>query len=144
MAKATINLPGEFIDGLETISKNFETIAEKALTKAAGEVLPKFAANLARSIGQDTQGPSRSTGTLQNALGITKVRVDKKGNYNIKIGFAENRKDGRPNALVANVLEYGRSNQKPRPFLKPTKNQSRKKAIEAMKNEIAKQIDKNT
>jgi len=58
--------------------------------------------------------------------------VDRSGNYNLRVGFAENRRDGKTNAMLANILEYGKSNQPPRPFLKPAKTASKKTAVAKM------------
>ncbi|ETJ45584.1 HK97 gp10 family phage protein, partial [human gut metagenome] len=86
------------------------------------------------------QHPSRSTGQLLSALGATSVKVNSRGDHNIKVGFAENRTDGRSNALIANVLEHGRSNQPAQPFLAPTRSQTRAPAVAAMKQALATRI----
>ena len=98
-------------------------------------------ANLAAAIGQATTTPSRSTGQLLGALGVTSVKVNSRGDHNVKVGFAENRRDGRSNALIANVLEHGRSNQPARPFLAPTRSQTRRGAMEAMKTVLKAKLD---
>lgn len=98
-------------------------------------------ANLAAAIGRSTKGSSRSTGQLLAALGTTEVKVNSRGDHNVKVGFAENRRDGRSNALIANVLEHGRSNQPARPFLAPTRSQTRRSALEAMKTVLAARIE---
>ena len=46
------------------------------------------------------------------------------------------------NALIANVLEYGKHGQPPKPFLKPAKAASRSACIEAMKNKFNDEINK--
>ena len=96
--------------------------------------------NLSAAIGSSTKQPSRSTGQLAKALGTAPVKVNSRGDYNVKVGFAENRDDGRANALIANVLEHGRSNQPARPFLAPTRSQTRRAAITAMKQTLAARI----
>ena len=98
-------------------------------------------ANLTGAIGHATKQPSRSTGQLLAALGTSSVKVSSRGDHNIKVGFAENRHDGRSKALIANVLEHGRSNQPTRPFLAPTRSQTRRGAIEAMKTVLAARIE---
>lgn len=136
MARAQIKLPTAFIDSLEAASTMLDTAADEVLNAGAGVVEPRMRANLAGAIGQGST-PSRSTGQLLGALGTTAVRVNSKGEHNLKIGFAENRDDGRSNALIANVLEHGRSNQPARPFLAPTRSQIRRPATEAMKQALA-------
>lgn len=136
MAKAQITLPTAFIDSLDAASALLDAAAGDVLNAGAGVVEPRLRANLTAAIGQGA-APSRSTGQLLGALGTTAVRVNSKGEHNVKIGFAENRRDGRSNALIANVLEHGRSNQPARPFLAPTRSQTRRPATEAMKQALA-------
>lgn len=139
MAKAQITLPTAFIDSLDAASALLDAAADEVLNAGAGVVEPRLRANLAGAIGQGVT-PSRSTGQLLGALGTTSVKVNSKGEHNIKVGFAENRRDGRSNALIANVLEHGRSNQPARPFLAPTRSQTRRGAIQAMKQALAARI----
>lgn len=133
MARATINLPTAFLDALNAADSQLDRFAEDALKAGATVVEPRMRANLAGAIGRGTKAPSRSTGQLLAALGTTTVKTNSLGNHNIKVGFGETRDDGRSNALIANVLEYGRSNQPARPFLAPTRAQTRRGAVEAMK-----------
>ncbi|VEI13849.1 HK97-gp10 family putative phage morphogenesis protein [Trueperella bialowiezensis] len=140
MARAQIKLPTAFIDALDAASAIVDTSAEDVLKAGAAVVEPRLRANLTAAIGQGVT-PSRSTGQLLAALGTTSVKVNSRGEYNLKVGFAENRSDGRSNALIANVLEHGRSNQAARPFLAPTRNQTRKPATEAMKHTLTAAIN---
>ena len=98
--------------------------------------------NLDSVIGKDLKYDSRSTGQLQNAIGITPVLVDKNGNYNIKIGVDENRSDGLSNTMLANILEYGKVGQPPKPFMKLTKSKSKKPALEKIKSTLEEEINK--
>lgn len=142
MARAQIQLPNAFIDALEAVSNVVESSAEKVLSAGANVVEPRLRANLTSAIGSNTKAPSRSTGQLASALGTTSVKVNSRGVYNVKVGFAENRRDGRSNALIANVLEHGRSNQAARPFLAPTRSQTRRPATEAMKQVLTVAIER--
>lgn len=137
MARAQINLPNSFIDSLDNVSRNLDTYAEDALRAGASVVEPVMAANLQASIGSATVRESESTGQLAAALGISPVKARADGKHDIKVGFAETRADGRSNALIANVLEYGSTRQVARPFLAPTRVRTRKSAIEAMKHALA-------
>ena len=107
----------------------------------AAVVLPKVKANLRDSIGRNTKYKSRSSRELLEALGVSPARQDKKGNFNVKIGFCEPRKDGGVNAKLANILEYGKSGQPPKPFLKPAKAASRKPCIRAMEQKLELEIE---
>ena len=93
--------------------------------------------NLAAVIGKDTKKPSRSTGQLLSALGTSPAKQDRNGDFNVKVGFSEPRRNGDSNAKIASVLEYGRSGQRAKPFLKPAKSASKNAAIEAMKAKLS-------
>ena len=109
MAKAQITLTTRFIDSFQTISSAIDACADDVLHAGASIVEARMRSNLQQAIRQG-QHPSRSTGQLLSALGTTLVKVDSRGDHNIKVGFVENRTDGRSNALIANVLEHGRFN----------------------------------
>ena len=141
MAKAYMKLPDDFLEKLSRLGNRTDEICEEML-KAGGEVvLSKAKSNLSSVVGQGTKYKTRSTGELESALGLSDVRLDKNGNYNIKIGFAESRKDGSSNAKLANIIEYGKSGQAAKPFLKPAKNSSKTKYIEVMKATFDKEVD---
>lgn len=140
MARVQIKLPNDFIDALDSASNILDNSAEQVLKAGANIVEPRMRSNLSAAIGSSTKQPSRSTGQLAKALGTAPVKVNSRGDYNVKVGFAENRDDGRANALIANVLEHGRSNQPARPFLAPTRSQTRRAAITAMKQTLAARI----
>lgn len=140
MARVQIKLPNDFIDALDSASNILDNSAEQVLKAGANIVEPRMRSNLFAAIGSNTKQPSRSTGQLLAALGTTSVKVNSRGDHNVKVGFAENRSDGRSHALIANVLEHGRSNQPARPFLAPTRSQTRRAAITAMKQTLAARI----
>lgn len=140
MARVQIKLPNDFIDALDSASILIDNSAEQVLKAGANIVEPRMRSNLSAAIGSSRKQPSRSTGQLAKALGTAPVKVNSRGDYNVKVGFAENRDDGRANALIANVLEHGRSNQPARPFLAPTRSQTRRAAITAMKRTLAARI----
>lgn len=141
MARVQIKLPNDFIDALDSASSLIDNSAEQVLKAGANIVEPRMRSNLSAAIDSSTKQPSRSTGQLAKALGTAPVKVNSRGDYNVKVGFAENRDDGRANALIANVLEHGRSNQPARPFLAPTRSQTRRAAITAMKQTLAARIE---
>lgn len=141
MARCEVKLPSKELDALGSLIGAEDEIADAALKAGANVVEPVMRSNLAAAIGKNTKAPSRSTGQLAAALGTTSVKTDRRGDHNIKVGFAENRDDGRANALVANVLEYGRSNQPACPFLAPTRRKTRKAALQAVKDTLKREIE---
>jgi len=142
MARGTYKMPEGFLLKVSTLAEKTDEIIPKVL-EAGGEVVKaKVKANLQASLGSDTKLPSRSTGELIDALGVTPAGVDRDGNYNVKVGFDEPRKDGESNAKIANILEYGKSGQPAKPFLKPAKTASRNACIEAMKRKLDEEISK--
>ena len=142
MAKATIKMPDDFLMKLSKLGSRTDEIAEKAL-KAGGEIiLSKTKGNLQAVVGKDTKVESRSTGELVSALGLTGVRQDRNGNSNIKLGFSEPRKSGESNAKIANILEYGRVGQPPKPFLKPARNACKGAVVQKMTDTLNQEISK--
>ena len=141
MAKATYKLPEDFFMKVSRLADKADEIVPRVL-QAGGEVVEKkVRSNLQAVIGSGTKEESRSTGELLSALGVSSARQDKDGNFNIKIGFSEPRPDGKSNAMIAGVLEYGKHGQTPKPFLKPAKSQSKNAAIEAMKAKFESEVD---
>jgi len=142
MARGTYKMPEDFLLKVSTLAEKTDEIIPKVL-EAGGEVVKaKVKANLQASVGSDTKLPSRSTGELIDALGVSPAGVDRDGNYNVKVGFDEPRKDGESNAKIANILEYGKSGQPAKPFLKPAKTASRNACIEMMKRKLDEEISK--
>lgn len=142
MAKVDIKMPDEFLEHISKVGRDFDFIAEKVLETGGEVVLAKTKSNLSAVIGKGTKYESRSTGELESALGVTSVKMDKQGNHNIKVGFAEPRSDGGSNAKIANIIEYGKHGQPAKPFLKPAKRASRKECITAMQNKFEEEVEK--
>ena len=142
MAKVDIKMPDDFLEKLSKLGAKTDEISERVLEAGGEVVLAKIRSNLSSVIGKDTKVESRSTGELERSLGMTKARVDRQGNHNIKIGFAEPRSDGESNAKIANILEYGRHGQPAKPFLKPAKSSSKSACEAAMKQKLEEEIRK--
>ena len=141
MAKLTVRTPDALIAKLTRLGNKTDQVCEKAL-KAGAEVAEKaVSSNLSAVIGKDTKQPSRSTGELQSALGVSPVKVDDKGNYDVKVGFAEPRSGGGVNAKIANILEYGKHGQPPRPFLKPAKSKARRQIAAAITDTLEREMN---
>ena len=142
MAKVDIKMPDEFLEKLSKLGSHTDEISERVLEAGGEVVLAKIRTNLSSVVGRDTKVESRSTGELERSLGMSKARVDRNGNHNIKIGFAEPRSDGGSNAKIANILEYGRHGQPAKPFLKPAKSSSKSACEAAMKQKLEEEISK--
>jgi len=135
-------MPEDFLTKVSTLADKTDEIIPKVLKEGGEVVAAKVKSNLQAVIGKETKYDSRSTGELIDALGVTPAGVDRNGNYDVKVGFDEPRKDGESNAKIANILEYGKSGQPPKPFLKPAKTASRNACIEAMKKKLDEEINK--
>lgn len=141
MAKVDMKMPEEFLLKLSRLGDQTDTIIPKVLEAGGEVVLGKVKSNLSTVVGSGTKEKSRSTGELERSLGLSPALMDRDGNFNVKVGFAEPRSDGGSNAKIANILEYGKHGQPPKPFLKPARTQSRSTCIEAMKAKLGKEID---
>ena len=128
MARVDVKMPDEFLERMSRLGSNFDAIAETVLEAGGEVVLEKTKSNLASVIGSGTKYDSRSTGELESSLGLT--------------GFSEPRSDGGSNAQLANIIEYGKSGQPAKPFLKPAKSASKKQCIEAMKQAFETEVEK--
>lgn len=142
MARVDVKMPDEFLERMSRLGSNFDAIAETVLEAGGEVVLEKTKSNLSSVIGSGTKYDSRSTGELDSSLGLTGVKMDRNGNFNIKVGFSEPRSDGGSNAQLANIIEYGKSGQPAKPFLKPAKSASKKQCIEAMKQVFETEVEK--
>lgn len=142
MARATYKLPEDFLLKVSTLAEKTDEIIPKVLKEGGEVVKAKVKSNLQAVIGNDTKLPSRSTGELIDALGVSPAGIDRNGGYDVKVGFDEPRSDGESNAKLANILEYGKSGQPAKPFLKPAKTASRNACIETMKRKLDEEISK--
>ncbi len=140
MAKATWKMPEDFLMKVSRLNEKTDEILPKVLEAGAEVVETKVRSNLQSVIGSGTKEPSRSTGQLLSALGTSPAMQDRDGNFNVKVGFSEPRSDGDSNAKIASVLEYGKSGQPPKPFLKPAKSASKNAAISAMKEKLEQEV----
>lgn len=141
MARCDIRMPEDFLLKLSRLGEKTDEIIPKVL-EAGGEVVEsKVTSNLQAVIGSGTKEESRSTGELLSTLGVSSAKQDKDGNFNVKIGFSEPRPDGKSNAMIANILEYGKHGQTPKPFLKPAKSSSKSAAVAAMKAKFESEVD---
>lgn len=142
MAKIEIKMPEDFLLRLSHLSDKTDDIIPRVLEAGGKVVLAKVKSNLSSTIGRGTKKKSRSTGELLSSLGLSPAKQKRDGSgWDIKVGFAEPRKDRSSNAKLANILEYGRHGQPPRPFLKPARSKSRSESISAMKEKLKQEVD---
>ena len=142
MAKVTMKMPDEIMEKFSRLGDQTDRIIDSCLEAGGEAALPFVRDGLAGVIGRDTKYPSRSTGELQRALGVSPPKLNRRGARDVKIGFNEPRSDGRPNALIANVLEYGKSGQPPKPFLKQARSQAKKPVERAIEERFDEEVGK--
>lgn len=140
MARMHIKMPEDFLLKVSRLAEQTDVILPKVLEEGGEVVLNKAKDNLHSVIGKDTKYPSESTGELLDALGLSPAKVDKNGNYNVKIGFAESRTDGGSNAKIANIIEYGKHGQPAKPFMAPARSATRRVCIAAMVSKLEEEI----
>lgn len=140
MAKVDVKMPEAFLLKISRLGDKTDEIIPRVLEAGGEVVLGKVQSNLRSVVGSGTKYDSRSTGELADALGLSPALQDRKGNHNIKVGFAEPRRDGESNAKLANIIEYGKSGQPAKPFLKPAKSSGRKPCINAMKEKLDEEL----
>ncbi|MGI6505172.1 MAG: HK97 gp10 family phage protein [Clostridia bacterium] len=140
MAKVDVKMPEAFLLKISRLGDKTDEIIPRVLEAGGEVVLGKVQSNLRSVVGSGTKYDSRSTGELAEALGLSPALQDRKGNHNIKVGFAEPRRDGESNAKLANIIEYGKSGQPAKPFLKPAKSSGRKPCINAMKEKLDEEL----
>jgi hypothetical protein len=129
-------MPEDFLRKISSLADKTDAIVPKVL-EAGGEVVLEAVRS-----GLHGVLSGNSTGELESALGLSPVRLDRDGNPNIKVGFNEPRRDGKSNAMIANVIEHGKHGQPPRPFLKAAKATSRAPATDAMIAKLDEEIAK--
>lgn len=158
MAKMKITMLGkDFALKLSKLGRNTDEITAKALRAGAEVALKEARSRLKSVIGNNVKVKNRKdgepSGELLRSLGISPVDIDKNGVHNIKVGFDEPRRKQYKakrkrsyyeitNAMIANVLEHGKSGQPAKPFMGPAKRAAKKPAIEAMQRTIDEEVRK--
>lgn len=143
MARAAVKMPDAFLERISKLNSRFDEIVPRVLEKGAEPVIQKAKNNLAVRIGQGTKEPSQSTGELLASLETTKPVQDAKGDWNLRVGVPTTKDSkGVSNALKAAVIEYGKSGQPPKPWLKPTKSATRKACVSAMEQALDREIER--
>ena len=146
MARAEMKMPEDFLLKVSRLNEKTDEILPRMLEAGGQVVLERVKSNLSAVVGKGTKNLSRSTGELESALGLSPAKPKRDGSgWDIKVGFAEPRpatrnSGGGSNAKIANILEYGKHGQPPKPFLKPAKTQSRKACIETMEAKLNEEV----
>jgi HK97 gp10 family phage protein len=136
MAKATFTMPEDFLLKVSRLGEHTDEIVPKVL-EAGGEVLlAQVKSNLHAVLS------GNSTGELENSLGLSPAKLNKNGDFDVKVGFKEPRSGGDANAKIASILEHGKHNQPPRPFMKPARNAAKDKIIQTMTEKMDGEIEK--
>jgi len=134
-------MPEDFLNKLTQIEERTDEIIPRVLEAGGEVVFEQVHRNLQAVVGKNTKTSSRSTGELVSALGLSPAKIDKNGDFNVKIGFNEPRSGGNSNSMVASVLEYGKHGQPPKPFMKPAKSTARSACINAMKKKFEDEVN---
>ena len=125
---------------ISALGEKTDEIVPRVLEEGGKVMLAKVKGNLQAVIGKGKY-KSRATGELVKALGVSGARMDREGNYNVKVGFAEPRRDGESNAKLANIIEYGKHGQPARPFLKPAKSAAKSECMQSMIDALQREVD---
>ena len=102
-------MPEEFLLKLSKLGNKTDEIVSDALEVGGKIVLSEVKSNLKSVIGKNTKYKSKSTGKLLSSLGLSPIKLDKNNNYNVKVGFSEPHDKNTSNAMIANIIEYGKS-----------------------------------
>ena len=130
------------ISKMTKLGENYDAITKVVLVEGAKPLYDTAKDNLINSIGQNTKHPSEATGDLAKSMRITRPFLDKSGNWGIKVGCEGTDRKGVSNAMKAAILEYGKSNQTPRPWLKPSGIKAKKACVESMQSVFNQEVDK--
>ena len=142
MATITIKLPDEFMNQLSEFDSRLEDIFTKSLEDGAEIAEAQVRSNLKAVIGSGTKFPSKATGELLGALGTSPVKRSSLGGFDIRVGFAEPRKDGGSNEMISNIIEYGKKGQAAKPFMKPAEDATKSKVKAKMEETFKAEAEK--
>lgn len=137
MASVKLRTSDALIRQLSQISgEGADEAAKRAIYVGAGYMAERIKESLRGVVSEN------ATGDLEDSLGITTIKLNKRGDWSARIGFHGYDRKGVSNILKARVLESGSSKQRKRPFFSPAVKKYRKIAEERMKNEAEMTIEK--
>lgn len=141
--KLDVKLPKELIQKTQALSDNIENIEDKMLEAATDILVPEVKKNLGKSITGKYE-----TGVLRESVAVRKTRTKKEKSNTVyfKGQVIRKFKNGKtqkvPNDLKAAVLEFGKKDQPPRPFMRPAMNAKKAEILNTMENVYNREIKK--
>lgn len=135
----SLDLPEDLMKKLKKFEQDARGVFSDVVEQGARDgceqyVRPSLESVIGTDLKPTKKGKERKSGSkgdLLKSLGVSPVLIDRQGVINARIGFNEPREHQpktfhgtyyiQTNAMVANVLEYGSSKQKARPWLRPAK-----------------------
>lgn len=157
MPKVTVKGLTETVKMLEQIEKDTDDILEESLKKGGGIVTDIMRSELNQlktsdeyhAEGMRYARPEEKKGLL-NALGYTPVKMDG-SKFDINTGFdgyndhiTKKYPKGHANQMIANAINKGTSFIVAQPFINRTRNKAKTQAVEAMQEELDKEIKRLT
>ena len=109
------------------------------LADKTDEIIPKVLEAGAEVVEDKVRSNLQSV--IGSSLGTSPALQDRTGDFDIKVGFSEPRSDGDSNAKIATILEYGKSGQPAKPFLKPARSASKNACISTMKAKLDEEVE---
>ena len=152
MAKMTVKPPDALIEQLQRLGDQTDRIVSSSLKAAAEPIKRSMQQNCDRVVGRPliVRSPRRlynygvrSTGGLRRAIGISPVKVNRKGDYDVKVGFAGEVPGTKITyGRLAGLIENGcrKRNQPPRPFVASAKRESAKPAAAAFQKKFDEEV----
>lgn len=146
MARAKFITDDAFDLMLEKAAAKTKDVAEAALKEGAKIIANRMKANL-QGILSDA-----ATGQLVAAFGITPVKENREGNWNVHLGFdgyqmppQKGFPTGVPFQLIARSFESGAGDWRmPKPFARPAVQATKQQALEAMKRAAEQELRRIT
>ena len=147
MGKFSFSIPSNLQSKIDKIAKQSPEIIDKCVEEGAEVAKEAVERNLVAVL-----SPEHQNGELVRSIGVTPVKVNREGVHNARVGFREPRKNQtkakgkrsyyvQTNAMIANVLEYGRSGkQKARPFLQKAMKECEQKVMETMEQTFDREV----
>ena len=135
MTKMTFSLPEETIRIMSALGDKYDEITKTVLKEGVTPLYDTAKVNISASI-------KDGTGDLLKSLCTTKPFQDKNGDWQIKVGCAGVDRKGVSNAMKAAVLEYGKSNQPAKPWLKPSVSKAKKACINKIQEVLDIEVSK--
>ena len=135
MAHCSFTLPEETIRKMSALGDKYDEVTKAVLKEGVTPLYDTAKANLSASI-------KNGTGDLLKSICTTKPFQDKNNDWNIKVGCEGVDRKGVSNAMKAAILEYGKSNQPAKPWLKPSVSKAKKACINKIQEALDIEVSK--